>query len=80
MENDEFAKEIPNNNEFPEEKKKKEEGNGGRWQRDLRLEDKWSRGKRKEADGERGNEFIHGVQRGEIFEVSVCGKLHYDWQ
>lgn len=70
MESDEFAKKIPNINEFLEEKEK-EEGNEGRQQRDLRLEDKWSRGKRKEADGERGNEFIHGVQRGEIFEVSV---------
>lgn len=49
-------------------------GRGGgsreRQQRDLRLEDKQSRGKRKEADGERENEFIHGVQRGDIFEVS----------
>lgn len=45
--------------------KKREEGDGGRQQRDLRLEDKWSRGKRKEADGEREGMNLFMGSRGE---------------
>lgn len=66
MENDEFAKESTNSNEFLEEKKEQEEGNRERQQRDLRLEDKWSRGKRKEADGEREGMNLFMRSRGEI--------------
>lgn len=46
-------------------KKKKEEGNGGWQQWDLRLEDKWSRGKRKGADGEREGMNLFMESRGE---------------
>lgn len=69
MLNEEFAKHIPNSNEFLEEKKKVTEDNS----KTAEIYDWKTSGAegREKKQMERENEFIHGVQRGEIFEVSV---------
>lgn len=66
MENDEFAKESPNSNEFLG-------GGGVAAENDSKEIYDWKTSRaegREKTQMERENEFIHGVQRGDIFEVS----------